>query len=200
MPGCRPLGSLDHAVTATRPPLSAADASRLSTRVHERILGAGCKEARSGGSCCAAGARGVRGVARHFEQRAVRHGYKATAVAGGCALVESSQRAGAVFPALVRLLPSSLPGGHGRRTPESGHQGWTVFHLPSTPWVPEIRPINISRSKMKQGLTWYRLQRLRTALSRHGCAPLASPPPRIELCALELICRDHARDAGTLRH
>ena len=68
------------------------------------------------------------------------------------------------------------------------------------PWVPEIRPINISRSKMKQGLTWYRLQRLRTALSRHGCAPLASPPPRIELCALELICRDHARDAGTLRH
>ena len=99
----------------------------------------------------------------------------------------------ASFPARCRV---AMAGGRQNRAIRGG----TVFHLPSTPWVPEIRPINISRSKMKQGLTWYRLQRLRTALSRHGCAPLASPPPRIELCALELICRDHARDAGTLRH
>ena len=150
--------------------------------------------------CCRGARRAWRGEALPNNALCAMDTYKTTAVAGGCALVESSSRAGAAFPALVRLLPSSLPGGHGRRTPESGHQGGTVFHLPSTPWVPEIRPINISRSKMKQGLTWYRLQRLRTALSRHGCAPLASPPPRIELCALELICRDHARDAGTLRH
>ena len=151
-------------------------------------------------------------VARHFEVTpcpcAVRPGRglwclmpKPTRWPVG--VLSSSHRRGQalLFSSLVRLLPDRWRVAMaGRRPPESGHQGVGGISFTVRPWVPEIRPINISRSKMKQGLTWYRLQRLRTALSRHGCAPLASPPPRIELCALELICRDHARDAGTLRH
>jgi hypothetical protein len=94
-------------------------------------------------------------VARHFEQHAVRGASrpwffvwclmpKPTAVAGGCALVAEGRCCSSSL--------GSLPGGHGRRTPGSGVDAilFTV-HPKSTLWAPEIRPINISRSKTKEG-------------------------------------------------
>ena len=98
-------------------------------------------------------------AARHSAQT---HGTPPAAVlgahAGGAAAADASLTPSASVQSSVRfvLAGSRLAGGwpcRRARRPGSGRypsqlpSGWTVFHLPSTPWVRDIHPICIQRTE-----------------------------------------------------